>query len=259
MAFQHQSKKNIHVLEINSYTALKKRPIIHPLFPESGSDLKSNQISPKVASKRQRKNYRRSVLHRAALDAASSNLPPPKNGSLRQAASACAQRLQADAVSTQSAKKRPLPNSPGGPSPSHFPPLAQKIRKDIQIGESEVDSPEKEVLRGPPFLENSPAPFSPCSKDIPSPAPLVFTPEPPETSSLNCLNCDARMTPDHQCKDTDSEGNWEDIESDQELYPTLDLDHEDWINKFTNDLRRFHGIETPLTPSEDNVVEVEKT
>ena len=241
-----------------SHVPAPQRPI-HPLFPESGSDLKSNQISPKVASKRQRKNYRRSVLHRAALDAASSNLPPPKNGSLRQAASACAQRLQADAVSTQSAKKRPLPNSPGGPSPSHFPPLAQKIRKDIQIGESEVDSPEKEVLRGPPFLENSPAPFSPCSKDIPSPAPLVFTPEPPETSSLNCLNCDARMTPDHQCKDTDSEGNWEDIESDQELYPTLDLDHEDWINKFTNDLRRFHGIETPLTPSEDNVVEVEKT
>ena len=100
------------------------RPI-HPLFPES--------TSPKVASKRQRKNYQRSVLHRAALNAASSTFPPPKNGSLRQAASACAQRLQTDPVSTQSAKKRPLPNSP-----SHIPPLAQRIRKDIQIGESEA-------------------------------------------------------------------------------------------------------------------------
>ena len=78
-----------------SHVPAPQRPI-HPLFPESGSDLKSNQISPKVASKRQRKNYRRSVLHRAALDAASSTLPPPVNGSLRQAASACAQRLQAD-------------------------------------------------------------------------------------------------------------------------------------------------------------------
>ena len=100
------------------------RPI-HPLFPES--------TSPKVASKRQRKNYQRSVLHRAALNAASSTFPPPKNGSLRQAASACAQRQQTDLVSTQSAKKRPLPNSP-----SHIPPLAQRIRKDIQIGESEA-------------------------------------------------------------------------------------------------------------------------
>ena len=62
---------------------------------------------------------------------------------------------------------------------------------------------------------------------------------PPETSSLKCLNCGARMTPDHQC--TDSEGNWEDIESDQDLYPTLDLDNEDWVNKFTDDIQRFHG------------------
>ena len=39
-----------------------------------------------------------------------------------------------------------------------------------------MESPEKEVLRSPPRLENSPAPFSPCTKGIPTPAPLVFTP-----------------------------------------------------------------------------------
>ena len=80
-------------------------------------------------------------------------------------------------------------------------------------------------------------------RDIPSPAPLVFTPV-PETLSLNCLNCDAEMTVHHQCEDilaTDSEGNWEDIESEQDLCPTLDLESDDWADKFTNSIRRFHG------------------
>ena len=109
-------------------------------------------------------------------------------------------KLQASPVSTQSANKRPLPDSPSAPSPSNLPPLSQRIRKDIQIGEREVESPEKEVLRSPPFLVNSPAPCPPCSspKGIPSPAPLVFTPVP---ASLNCLNCESVMTPNHQCEE----------------------------------------------------------
>ena len=49
-------------------------------------------------------------LHTPAL-AAPSFLPSPKNGSLRQAALALVQRLQAF-----SAKKRPLPDSPTAPS-----------------------------------------------------------------------------------------------------------------------------------------------
>ena len=95
---------------------------------------------------------------------------PPKNGSLRQAALACGQRQQAVSASpvsiTQSVKKRPLPNSPSALSPSSLPPLSQRIMKDIQIGESEVASPEKEVLRtrSPPRLENSPSPFSPARR-----------------------------------------------------------------------------------------------
>ena len=81
-----------------------------------------------------------------------------------------------------------------------LPWIALRIRQDIQIGESEAESPEKEVLRSPPCLENSPALFSPCMKGIPSPAPLVFTPVPPERLKLNCSNCDAGMTPQHQCE-----------------------------------------------------------
>ena len=183
-----------------------QRPI-PPLFPEvgfphvSGADYKAKHASKKVSSK-QRKSYQRSVLHRASL--AASSLPPPQNGSLRQAALASVQRQEAVSASPvttiQIAKKRPLPVSPSALPPSNLPPLSQRIRKDIQIGESEAESPEKEVLRSPPYLENSPALFSPCMKGIPSPAPLVFTPVPPERLKLNCSNCDAGMTPQHQCE-----------------------------------------------------------
>ena len=62
-----------------------------PLFPQGFLPKDSKQVA-KVSSRR-RKSYRRSVLHRATL--ATPTLPPPKNGSLRQAAQACVQRLQA--------------------------------------------------------------------------------------------------------------------------------------------------------------------
>ena len=203
-----------------------QRPI-HPLFPRGcfpqRSDLKSKPIPPKVASRKQRKNYQRSVLHRAALAAASTTLPPPKPGSLRQAASACVQRLQADPVlqvNNQNAKKRPL-DSTTALSPSNISPLAQRIRADFQIGESEGESPDKELLRSSPCPEHFPPPISPCMKGFPPPAPLVFTPAhekavvlavspategsgpvPPEKS--RCLNCEAEMTPEHQCEAKDS-------------------------------------------------------
>ena len=226
-----------------------QRPI-HPLFPQScfpqksDADPKTKHASQKKVSSRQRKSYRRSVLHRAALAAPS--LPPPKTGSLRQAAQACVQRLQAVSVNTQGAKKRPYPDSPSAPSPSNLPPLAQRIRSDIQVGESEPDSPEKEILRSSHSPENSSPRISPCAKGFPLPAPLVFTPVPPKKSS--CLNCEAEMKPDHQCEATDIDSSWEDVESEgsdaqseQNLHPTLDLESEDWAEKFTNSIRRFHG------------------
>ena len=159
-----------------------QRPI-HPLFPGFSPQgpapgRKTKQAPQKKLSSRQRKSFRRSVLHRAALAAPS--LPPPKNGTLRQAAQACVQRLQAVSafpVNPQSVKKRPLPISPSALSPSNLPPLAQRIRSDIQIGENEVESPERESLRSRLDPDSFPPLNSPHSvQKVPPPAPLVFTP-----------------------------------------------------------------------------------
>ena len=208
-----------------------QRPI-HPLFPNGflpkrSANTVSNtkSASQKRLSSKQRKSYRRSVLHKAALAAPS--LPPPKNGTLRQAALVCVQRLQAVPnlpVNTQGSKKRPFPYSPSAPSPSNLPPLAQRIRSDIQVGESEVESPEKEILRSSPILENSLSLRSPYDRHP------------------SCLNCGAEMTPHHQCDTTDSDSNWEDVENENDLYPTLECDSEDWAENFTNSIRAYHSI-----------------
>ena len=139
------------------------------------ADYKSQAPSKKVSS-RLRRSYQRSVLHKAALAAPS--LPPPKNGTLRQAALACVQRQQAvsaSPVNTQCTKKRPFSDSPSALSPPHLPPLAQRIRSDIRIAESEGESPE--LLRSQPSPENSPSLISPPNvKDFPPPAPLCLHP-----------------------------------------------------------------------------------
>ena len=129
-----------------------QRPIL-PLFPKGyspqgfGAYSKTKHAPQKKLTSKQRKNYRRSVLHRAAL--AVPCLPPPINGSLRQAAQAVVKRLhlQADhqpAVNTPIAKKRPFSNSSTVLSPPNLSPLAQRMRSDFHIGEDEVESPEKE-------------------------------------------------------------------------------------------------------------------
>ena len=167
------------------------------------------------------------IIYRAAL--AVPSLSPPKFGSLRHAAQACVQQLQgvsALPVSSQSANKRPFPDSPNAPSPSHLPPLAQRIRSDIQVGDSEVESPEKESLRSSPLLENS----------------LSLSEGSPNDRHSSCLNCGTEMTPHHQCDAADSESNWEDVENEQDLYPTLECESEDWAENFTNSIRRYHGI-----------------
>ena len=183
---------------------------IHPLFPKGffpqrSSGPVSKPVCQKNPSSKQRKSYRRSVLHRAALAAPS--LPLPKNGSLRQAALASVQRLQADSaspVNTQSTRKRSYSesDSPSAQSPSNFPLLAQRIRSDLQIGE---ESPERELLRTTPLKFSSPS--SPRVKGFPPPAPLAFTPpkiqEGCETPAplvftpekYSCSNCEAEMKP----------------------------------------------------------------
>ena len=191
-----------------------QRPI-HPLFPNGFFPQRSgvtNPASQKKPSSKQRKSYRRSVLYRASLAAPS--LSPPKNGSLRQAALASVKHLQAvsaSPVDTQSYRKRSYSesDSPSAHSPSRFPPLAQRIRSDLQIGD---ESPERELLRTQPSHLKSPPPSCPRVKGFPPPAPLAFTPPkiqegcetpaplvfPPE--KYNCSNCEAEMTPDHQCE-----------------------------------------------------------
>ena len=59
-----------------------------------------------------------------------------------------------------------------------------------------MESPERELLRGQPDLQNSKSPH--YVRGVPPPAPLVFTP--PKSLILSCVNCDTEMTPDHQCK-----------------------------------------------------------
>ena len=56
-------------------------------------------------------------------------------------------------------------------SPSNIPPLAQKIRSDLQISE---ESLERELLRTQPTLMKSPSPSSP--RGFLPPSPLAFTP-----------------------------------------------------------------------------------
>ena len=115
---------------------------------------------------------------------------------------------------------------PSALSSSNLLPLAQRIRTDIQVGESEVESPEKETLRSSSLLENS----------------LSLSEGSPYVRHPSCLNCGTEMTPHHQCDATDSESNWEDVENEQDLYPTLERDSEDWAEKFTKSIRRYHGI-----------------
>jgi len=229
-----------------------QRPI-PPLFPNgwvpkgSGrADSKSQAPSKKVSS-RLRKSYQRSVVHRAALAAPS--LPPPKNGTLRQAALACVQRQQAVSASPVNTRctKRPFFESPSALSPPNLPPLAQRIRSDIRIAESEGESPEKEMLRSQPSPENSPSLISPPSvKGFPPPAPLAFTPlktlseiqEGFETPVSQVAVCEVARVAE---EDSDWETIVEDCESSSENdFPAIDVDCENWAEKYTTSIRRFH-------------------
>ena len=224
-----------------------QRPI-HPLFPKGFPPQRSSDTVPntknacqKRPSSRQCKSYRRSVLHRAAL--AAHSLPPPKNGSLRQAAQARVQQLQAVSalpVNTKNAQKRPFSDSH---SPSNLPPLAQRIRSDFQIGE---ESPEKELLRTQPTPLKSPHPISPCAKGLPPPAPLAFTP--PKEGFETPVNTEVKGCEVAEVAEEDSD--WETISEDCESssendsendFPAMDFDSENWAEKYTDSVRRFHS------------------
>ena len=110
--------------------------------------------------------------------------------------------------------------------------MAQRIRADFKIGESETESPEKELLRSQPSPEKALSPISPSGvKGLPPPAPLVFTP--------------AKSQEEPAFK-SGEESDWEtieDCESDFENdFPTIDVNSEDWAEKFTKSVQRFHNV-----------------
>ena len=57
-----------------------------------------------------------------------------------------------------------------------------------------------------------------------------------------------------QCEVIESDSSWEDVENEQDLYPTFDVNSETWAEELTNSIRRFHGetIEPMLDNSESN-------
>ena len=165
----------------------------------------------------------------------SSTLPPPKNGSLRQAASACVQSLQAGPalqVNAQTAKKRSLDSTT---SLSNISPLAQRIRADFKIAEREIESPEKELLRSQSSPEKAPSPISPSgAKDFPPQAPLAFTSAKFQENIVN---------PAFGSREYSDWETIEDCESDFENdFPTIDVDCEDWAQQFTKSVQKFHNI-----------------
>ena len=50
----------------------------------------------------------------------------------------------------------------------------------------------------------------------------------------------------HRYDGTDSDTNWEDVGNGQDLNPILECDCDDWVEKFTNSIWRYHGISPKL-------------
>jgi len=182
-------------------------PQRHPLFPPK---VWKSSVKPCLL----KETFSKAAQKLQALSSPQSCSSPSQEWipTLRQAAQASVQRLQADSVllvKTPSRRERSYSesDSPNAHSPSNFHPLAQRIRSDLQIGE---EFPERERLRIQ--LTSVKSPFPSPTRGFPSPATLAFTPlkiqekfETPVESvqtqeGVSCLNCDAQMTPDHQCE-----------------------------------------------------------
>ena len=193
----------------NSSSPAAPTPPIPPLFP--GNFVPKDQATcpnPKFSS-RQRKSFRRSVMHHATK--AASTLSPPLKGTLRAAAvKACINQLHAKTFPTPAPnqKKRPRSNSIPSLSPTSLP-LASRICADLNLSENGEVSPSSspiEKLRGhdsSPLLLN-------CSTPVPVQLPhpnLNLTTSPPQkedwalevASETSCPNCGNMMSAAHQC------------------------------------------------------------
>ena len=107
------------------------------------------------------------------------------------------------------------------------------------------------MLRSQPCPENSPSLISPPSvKGFPPPAPLAFTPlktlseiqEGFETPVSQVAVCEVARVAE---EDSDWETIVEDCESSSENeendFPAIDVDCENWAEKYTTSIRRFHN------------------
>ena len=147
------------------------------------------------------------------------------------------------------------------------------MRADFQIGNSEVESPEKELLRSC-SPENLPSPSisPPNVKGFPSPAPLAFTPLPLKTNAevdiVEYVKAVEEAEPVNVdqfvgvCENVEKvqvaqeESDWEtieDSENDCETtkdsdngcendFPAINVSCDDWAEKFTESVQRFHNI-----------------
>lgn len=196
---------------------------IHPLFPrgcfsqDSGAFSKTTPSPQKNFSSKQRKSFRRSVLHRAALAAPS--LPPPVNGSLRQAAQACVQRLKAVNIQNASVASSlavasaasslatatvmsplatvpvmsphpataPMATFPTSTPVSRRPPCCTSCRQPVKGHKGPLGSrcPAPESMRG-------------SESNLSLNASLGLE---EEGRAITCLNCEHPLTPTHQCEE----------------------------------------------------------
>ena len=141
--------------------------------------------------------------------------------------------------------------------------MAQRIRSDLQIGE---ESPEREQLRTQPTPSKFPSPSSPLVLGFPPPAPLLFTPPkiqegfetPVSQSGENVVEVEkvSKETAKEVevAKVAEQDSDWETIIEDCERcseidsetgseneFPAIDVDCENWAEKYTTSIRRFHS------------------
>ena len=194
----------------SSTPAAPQRPI-PPLFP-GGVVPKAQGKGPSSTPKftfRQRKSFRRSVMHHATK--AASTLSPPLKGTLRAAAaSVCIKQLQAQSFSTPAPnqRKRPRSNSVPSLSPSSLP-LASRICSDLHLSENGEASPNSSPIEKLRETASSPLLLN-CSTPAPVRMPhpnlnLTSSPSPggewaSEVESETCCpNCGDIMSAAHQC------------------------------------------------------------
>ena len=161
------------------------------------------------------------------------------------------------------------------------------MRSDFQIGDSEIEFPEKELLRSNFSPKNFPLQTisPPNVKGFPPPAPLAFTPLTVKTNAVDIVRSDFLESAKAEevepvsvdqhvevCEAVEKvevaqeESDWEtieDSENDCETiedsendcendFPAIDVNCEDWAEKYTESIHRFHSSGNYRTVNEQD-------